>query len=61
MRTAEWAEKRAAERRATAERLARASLDQFAYEPGDRLSFKRALEVATAAALAALNEKVVTS
>lgn len=57
MRNAEWAEKKAAERRTTADRLARASLDKFAYEPGDRLSFQRALGVATAAALAALNEK----
>lgn len=57
MRNAEWRRKKAAERRAEAERRARAALDQFAYQPGDRLSFQRALEVATAAALAALTEK----
>lgn len=57
MRNAEWAARRAEERRAKAELHARAALDQFAYVAGDRLSFQRALEVATAAALAALNAK----
>lgn len=54
MRGKAQADRAAAERRAQAERHARQALDTFAYLPGDRLSFARALEVATKAAETAL-------